>query len=318
MKMTATPAEFVAICVATCRRPNGLERLLGALEQLVFDPGSEPSAIRLIVVDNDPARSAEPVHQRRASSSRWPMVYVSEPRPGIPFARNACVRAARVEGAELLAFIDDDEVPDPRWLAQLLMVLQEHDAAVATGPVLPLFEQEPPSWVQRGGFFDRLRYPTGQRMTRAYTGNVLLRLSVFDGLESPFDENRPFTGGTDTQTFLRVASAGHRIIWADDAVVHEWNPPSRSTARWLIQRAYRVSSNWSTCERELHPSPAVKAARVGKALARMAQGMLLLPLAIVGGRHRLVRSAQYLSMGAGFIAGVFGREFDEYRTTHGS
>ena len=277
-----------------------------------------PSAVTIVVVDNDPARSAEATCEALRPASRWPLVYVSEPRRGIPFARNASVSSARRLGAELLAFIDDDEAPVPNWLDELLRVMRESGAAVVTGPVLPSFESEVPSWIQRGRFFDRERHRTGSLQERAVTGNVLVRLDLLADMPAPFDERRPLSGGTDTHLFRRIVTGGHRIAWADEAIVHEWNPASRLTAKWLVRRSFRVSSNWSSSEAELEPGIRVRTVRIGKAILRIAQGLALLPVGVVAGRHVLVRAGQHVAAGAGYIAGMTGHELEEYRVTHGS
>lgn len=317
MSTSRDDAPSVAICVATYRRPHGLERLLRGLNALTFSSGA-PRAVTIVLADNDPERSAEATCEALRSTSRLPLLYVAEPRRGIPFARNAAVSSARRLGAQLLAFIDDDEVPEPNWLDELLRVMRESGAEVVTGPVLPAFEEAVPPWIERGRFFDRERHRTGTLRDRAATNNVLLRLDLLAGMPAPFDERRPLSGGTDTHLFRRIVTDGHRIAWADDAIVHEWNPASRLTARWLVRRSFRVSSNWSSSESELEPGMRVRTVRIGKAILRIAQGIALLPVGVVAGRHVLVRAGQHLATGAGYIAGLTGHELQEYRVTHGS
>jgi succinoglycan biosynthesis protein ExoM len=307
----------VAICVATHCRPMGLERLIRALATLELTRSS-PSSITIVVADNDPAGSARATCDALRSAIRWPIEYVHEPRRGIPFARNACVTGARRVGAELLAFIDDDEVPEPAWLDELLFVMRDTGAAIVTGPVLPAFEGDVPAWIQRGGFFDRERHETGALQERAVTGNVLLRIDLLAGMPTPFDETRPLSGGTDTHLFRRLIMSGERIVWANDAIVHEFNPSTRLTAKWLMRRAFRVSSNWSSTEVELHPGLRVRAARFAKAIFRIGQGVALFPVGLVAGRHLLVRSGQFVATGAGFLAGMTGHQLEEYRVTLGS
>src|SRR6478752_5398141 len=106
---------MLAICIATHKRPVGLERLITDLQALTFVRCTEPP-IEIVVVDNDPAGSARAQCAMLAQSSRWPLLYVSEPRRGISFARNAALRTAQSRQAQYIAFIDDDESPTPVWL----------------------------------------------------------------------------------------------------------------------------------------------------------------------------------------------------------
>jgi GT2 family glycosyltransferase len=315
--VTGQEMPSVAICIATHCRPLGLERLIRGLAGLELTRSS-PGAVTIVVADNDPAGSAGATCEALRGAIRWPIEYVHEPRRGIPFARNACVNGARRVGAELIAFIDDDEVPEPAWLDQLLLVMHDTGAGIVTGPVLPAFEEAVPAWIQRGGFFDRERHETGAPQERAVTGNVLLRTNLLDGMPTPFDERKPLSGGTDTHLFRRLIVAGERIVWADEAIVLEYNPSTRLTAKWLMRRAYRVSSNWSSTELELNPGMRVRASRFAKAMFRIGQGVALFPVGLVAGRHLLVRSGQFVATGAGFIAGMTGHELQEYRVTVGS
>src|SRR5690606_26597600 len=70
----------------------------------------------IVVVDNDPERSAEDAV--RSSRTDLPTQYVSQPVPGIPAVRNAAIDASTA--ANVLVFIDDDESPRERWLAALI------------------------------------------------------------------------------------------------------------------------------------------------------------------------------------------------------
>jgi len=316
VRTNAGDAPTVVICVATHRRPRGLERLLVGLDALTF-ASTSPRILAVVVVDNDPEQSAAATFQAHTQSP-WPIEYVPEPRRGIPFARNAGVNAGRKLNADYLAFIDDDEVPEAKWLDELFVVARDSGVDVVTGPVLPEFESDVPPWIRRGGFFDRERHATGSFRDRAVTGNVLLRTSLLDAMPAPFDERIPLSGGSDTHLFSRLRKDGHRIAWADNAIVYEWNPAGRLAARWLVRRAFRVSANWSRSESEFRPGLKVRSARITKALYRIAQGVALFPVGIVAGRHVLVRSGQLIATGAGFIAGITGHELDEYRTTLGN
>src|SRR3972149_1567705 len=73
------------------------------------------------------------------------------------------------------------------------------------GPVKPYFEQEPPKWVTRGGFFERPTHETGYRigLSDARTGNVLFRRKILDGVVEAF-RSEFGTGGGDIDFFRRM------------------------------------------------------------------------------------------------------------------
>ena len=299
----------LCICVPTYKRPIGLARLLRSIDQLRFERVGEP-AIEVIVVDNDPEASAATTCAELTHTSRWPIVYAPEPRRGIAFARNAAVRTAQSGGAELIAFIDDDEVPEATWLDELLAAMGEYQADFVAGPVLPTFEGHVPGWILKGKFFERPRHPTGTRLEQAATCNVLLRTRVFDELGHGFDEGLGLAGGEDTDFSLRAWHAGCVIVWADAAIAHEWNPVSRARTAWLLRRAYAVGNNWGAFDQRLHP-------RFRGAMRGLAKGLVSLPASVVRGRHSIVQSLQLVAVGVGYLAARAGFRFPAYRHTDG-
>lgn len=305
----------VSVCVITYLRPQGLERLLSGLNRLDFEKSPVPQ-LDVVVVDNDPEGSAKPVCDRLASTLRWKVRYRLEPKRGISFARNAAVAEAGA-GSDFVAFIDDDEVPEPSWLDELLHVQQRFEADVVSGPVLRDFESEVEPWVVRGGFFDDPRFRTGDAVEHPATNNVLIRSEIFAGLDEPFDARFALAGGEDTHFFLRLARDGRKMVWADDALVREWVPPSRARVAWILKRAFRRGNTWSICERELRPSMRVMGVRIAKGTARIALGALTLPVAAAMGRHSVVKSLQNMWFGAGNLAGLLGYRYQEYRVIHG-
>jgi succinoglycan biosynthesis protein ExoM len=302
----------VAVCALTFRRPRGLTRLVEGLRKLEIPDDAE---VYLVVVDNDPEGSA--CHQIRAAqeSFPWPVRYVVEPHPGIPAARNTAVRVA--DDADFVAFIDDDEVPDRRWLKELLVV-QKHTAAdVVTGPVLPDFEQDPPKWIVRGGFFDRPRFPTGERINWATTSSVLIARRLLE-IAEPFNTDMQRTGGSDTHFFMRSVMEGATIVWADEALVSETIPETRMSASWIVRREYRRGNTLSICLRSLQDSPLRRVRRTAHAVLRIVQGLGTIGMSCFRGRPTGVRGLQRVAFGLGMITGLVGLRYEEYVVVHGS
>src|SRR6266498_5233544 len=89
-----------------------------------------------------------------------------------------------------------------------------------------------PSWARAGGFYERPRHRSGQRLHYARTSNVLIAAQVFEGRAEPFSA-RYRHGGEDTHFFMRAHLEGHAIVWADDARVTESFPDDRVRLGWL-------------------------------------------------------------------------------------
>jgi glycosyltransferase involved in cell wall biosynthesis len=104
--------------------------LRSALEALTLQirPADE-----VIVVDNDSRDETRDVAMSFADL--LPLAYVFEPRRGVAIARNAGVR---VSTGDVIAFTDDDCVPDPSWLLYLEMpLLRDPEIGMVAGEVLP-------------------------------------------------------------------------------------------------------------------------------------------------------------------------------------
>jgi glycosyltransferase involved in cell wall biosynthesis len=304
----------VDIAVATYRRPKGLARLLGGLERLRFPEGAPD--LRVVVIDNDAEGSARAVCEEAQAWLDLPLLHRVEKRRGIPQARNAAIGAA-LERAEFLAFIDDDEVPSPLWLAELLRVQAATGADAVAGPCEPVFEDRVPRWVERGGFFERPRHATGARLDQAFTHNVLVRTPALARLDALFDERMALSGGSDVELFRRFAARGHSIVWADEALVFEWVPRSRANARWILQRAFRVGAQSTFVDRR-RERPVAAARLLAPGGWCLAKGTALLPVGALRGRAGAVRALRLAAFGAGRLGGLAGIQRDEYRAVHGS
>ena len=301
---------LVWICVATYERPEGLEHLLDGLGRLRFTQ-LEPPRLDVVVVDNEARGRAAEICRRAAPSFPWGLHCEEEPRRGITYARNRGLERA-LPSADYVAFIDDDEVPDPGWLEALLLAQKAHDADVVSGPVRPNLEApEIPRWVERGGFFRPRAHADGARIEVAFTHNALVRARVFRDI-GVFDHQFALTGGEDTDFFMRAHKAGHRIVWAQSAVVEEAVPASRATVGWILRRGFREWGSHSLCEKTLYPSPWTRAERVLKASTLVALGCASLPFTVLMGKRRMVRSLLLVARGAGSFAGLAGRRYYEY------
>lgn len=304
----------VAVVACTYQRREGLARLLDALPQgLAQTDSSDLGAVRaeVVIVDNDASAETSDLVRGYAAGTDWPLRYVAEPSRGISQARNAGVRAV-LPDADFVAFIDDDEVPEPRWLEQLLRTQQRTGADVVMGPKTVRFDSAPPRWVGRGGFFAPTDRPDCAPLTFATTANVLIRSSVFGVAHPPFDERLGLSGGEDTKFFRQVHLAGHRIVWSQGAQVVEHVGSARTTARWLITREYRRGTTLGFCLIDLENSLVRRLKRRGHAVKEIGIGAATIVISLVAGFAVRVRGAQRIAFGVGIFRGLSGHLFNEY------
>jgi succinoglycan biosynthesis protein ExoM len=308
----------ITICVVTYQRPRSLRRLLEGIERLTFDK-VKPPTLTVILVDNDAQGSAYEVYKDISRKARFPLKYYIEPRRGISYARNKAIACVE-DDVEFVAFIDDDEVPIPTWLDELLNVQSLYEADVVSGPALPKFDVQVPPWMLQGGFFKPFRYPTGHVIDDprrgAHTSNVLVRFGVFKEMGQGFDERLALTGGEDTHFFLRAHRAGYKMVWADEAIVHDWIRPSRVNTRWILQRSYRYGNVNAFWAMDFDPSMRTRFLQLAKGGKYILGGVLYSCLALRFGKAGLVRSLKYIFWGAGVISRLAGYRYEEYRRPH--
>jgi succinoglycan biosynthesis protein ExoM len=305
----------LAVCVNTYLRPEGLGRFLRALAAAVFT--DSPPQIDVVVVDNDAGASARKFCEHARDWFPYDLHYVVEKRRGIPQARNTALSVA-MPIADFVVITDDDVEPTPGWLAELLRVQGVYQADVVAGPNPPRFIEEPPAWAVEGRFFESPRRATGILIDKAATNNVLVRSGALEQMGRLFDESFGLKGGEDTELFERMARAGHRMVWADAAIVYECIPSTRATLRWLLQRAYRIANGVGSPElRRLKGLTAPWVFVNGlKCLAR-GTVHLVLAVALRRGVVARVHALLKLASGAGWLTGLFGLRYREYTRVYG-
>jgi succinoglycan biosynthesis protein ExoM len=236
----------IAICICTCERAASLQSLLSLLSgmELGF---LDPSDLFFVVVDNRPDGRAKAVCDRARARLPCALHFAEEPQRGISFARNRAIGTALSHGAELIAFIDDDDLPRPDWLVRLVDRQQVTGADLVIGTWQVPDNLVPESL--RGIKFFKPREL--DRMDRwglpswAGTCNVLISRRVVEHLGQAGPIFRPefaLTGGGDTDFFIRARVAGFSVaVAADSVVLFNWGA-ARLTWRAVLRRAFRLGS----------------------------------------------------------------------------
>lgn len=309
----------MTICITLCTRgrPRMLARCLESLPPAIARV-SDP--VFVVVVENDTEpRSRDVVAE---FSDRLDIHYAREPEPGIPFARNRAVAEALKIGFDWLIFIDDDEWVAEDWLKALVAARATYPKAeVLTGPVLRDYPSNAPGWLPRSG---QSGLATGTDLPSAATNNTVVAARLFraDGLAMRFEERMRYTGGSDTELFLRFTRQSGRIVWVDEAQVFEEYPENRSSLGWHIQRNIRRASGGVMIER-MHGRSRLRYVlpRIGHCLylglGRMGQGAGLMLLGRRRGRDQAMKGVLSLASAWGYLRGFFNLQSNPYRKVDG-
>ena len=306
----------IIICIPTCNRPQGLERTLLSIAAL-----DTRHQLEVLVADNDATQSAGlAVVERLASQGyRWPIEALLVTERGIPVVRNRLVETALARaGVTHVAMLDDDEAASAGWIDAMAQAADRWNADVVGGAVLREMDSHVAPWAASHPLLQaKRRGQSGPVALVDSTANVLIAAHALRAMGTrPFDERMALTGGSDKQLFTRMARAGFRFAWAEDALVTELIPASRVTAKWLLMRGYRLGMTDMIVERFHKGRLRTLINEAPRIVAGVLVGTLGAAATFNRGR-RLVRLGK-LYRAAGKIAGLAGIHYEEYRKVHGA
>lgn len=194
-----------AVVIATCRRPGLLARCLQAV---LAQRGLEPAGYEVLVVDDGPCedtrRLVEALAGRAAGGPALRYLRAQGTR-GPAGARNRGWRAAR---AAVVAFTDDDTVPDAAWLANGLRALADGQVAVSGRVVVPA---TPP-------LTDHARNTQGLETAEFVTANAFVRRVALQAIGG-FDERFTLAWREDSDLHFALMERYGQVGRAHDAVV---------------------------------------------------------------------------------------------------
>ncbi len=239
----AAAGPRIAVALCTHDRYRLLGTALGALSRQSL----APDAYEILVIDNTPDRT-ESDRQARLYRGLGNLRWFHAPIPGLAGARNMAMWQA---AAPLLAFIDDDALADPGWLAGLLAGFETLGPAVHLlgGPVHPLWEAPRPDWLADGmlGYLSLLDRGGDLRVLAAgewlVGTNVAYRVAAlraaggFSPALGRSGAGAVLLSNEETELADRLHAAGGLAGWAPAAVVQHRITAERLDQRWFRRRA---------------------------------------------------------------------------------
>lgn len=228
----------VAICLH--RRHRHLQELLAALASQEKPPRFDVLLV-LNDSDNDTAMKAAELSSLQPYSCR----IIKEPKQGLSNARNKAIESC---SAHWLAFLDDDAIPHPTWLANLCGEAERVGAKAAGGKVLLRWDFPKPAWWHSvcDKWLSAVDLGPDTRPIKdkewIVGASTIYDMGIFRiGLRF---ETRLGRKGTDLisdeESLLHkmVQEAGSPIYYIGSAIADHIVQPERATAEWLAERAF--------------------------------------------------------------------------------
>ena len=216
-----TDYPLISVVVATYNRAALLPRLIDSLgRQSIRVP------FEIVVVDDGSSDATWTELQRLADLAPTTLRPMRQERNAGPAtARNRGWREAR---AQVVAFTDDDCMPDEHWLEALWCSMRTAD--VVQGMTVPDPEQ-----VDRSNAFTRTLHVTNESGFYE-TANIAYRRSVLEQLGG-FDETFRLPSGEDTDLGWRARDGGFTMVFEPTAVVrHDVHPTDFATfLRYMLR-----------------------------------------------------------------------------------
>lgn len=300
----------LTVCICTHNRPWYLRDCLDGLRRQTAPAGS----FAVLVVDSGSTGGA-PAELARLVAA-WPGAGLLRlERPGIGAARNAGACATQTP---YIAYIDDDAVPAPDWLACILAALAEpgRPPALLGGRVLPRWLAPLPSWwpprllgvlsivaAEGRGEYRTAEVPAGLEPYGAnMVVHVLSLLAVGGFAENAGRFARLLLSDEEVQLAWRLQDAGHSVRFDSRIVVEHQIQPERLTPGWLLSRLFWQGMSTVQTRRVLRRPGAVWR----ELPRRLSVAVLCAPAAMLPrSSPRLIGLRWRLAYAAGFVYGTF-------------
>ena len=240
----------VSVVVVSRARPDALTRCISGLAQVQYQPFE-------IIVVADPS-GIEAVEKLDCAES---LKLVPFDTPNISAARNAGIDVA---AGDIVAFIDDDAVPEPTWLHYLIAPFEQSDVAATGGFVIG---RNGISFQWKSRMINALGHttpieipqdhatvlhpPKGSAVKTEGT-NMAVRRDVLAALGG-FDPAYHFYLD-ETDLNMRLAQAGHATALCPRAMVHHGFAASTRRRKDRVPAdLFDIGASWAVFARKIIP-----------------------------------------------------------------
>jgi cellulose synthase/poly-beta-1,6-N-acetylglucosamine synthase-like glycosyltransferase len=220
--------ELVSILICTSDRPTSLKKTLQSLEQLTY------RTIEVVVVDASSTNETAELINAITSSFCFPIKFTTVKQKNISISRNV---GLKLTSGSVVVFLDDDAIPPPDWIEQLLSIyLRYGDRCAGVGgavrdmtrpdyhlqfrcgitnvisSTISVRSLDAPDYNQPQGFW----YNGLMGANSSYRKEALERINGFDEFFEYFLD--------ETDLCLRLIQAGYEVHHSDVTVEHYIQP----------------------------------------------------------------------------------------------
>lgn len=210
------PAASISIVIPTRDRPDALDACLAALAEQTLSP----ERFEVVVVDDGGAAGLEDAVDRHRDSLHISLNRRAHAGPAA--ARND---GARVAQGKVLAFTDDDCLPDPGWLAAIATAVERSPGSIVGGrtenALVSNLCSEASQSVIAYMYANALRR-TGE-LPFVTSNNLALDHELFDTLGG-FDASFREAAAEDRDLSARCTAMGGSLVYVPAALVRHAHP----------------------------------------------------------------------------------------------
>lgn len=300
----------LTVCICTRDRPGYVRDCLEGLGR------QSVSSDRYAVLLVDSASEPEAARDLQDLAAQHDARLIRIDQPGVSLARNAGAWAARTQ---FIAYIDDDAIPGPDWIASILASIARPGPvpALIGGRILPKWEVPLPAWwpASLRGVLSIIEFegegeyrtPCVPKGLEPYAANMvvhvlsLLAAGGFGGDVGRYGHS--LLSDEEVQLAWSLQDAGYSVRYDSRIVVHHQIQARRMEPDWLLTRLYWQGASTVLTRRLLHRPEAVWR----ELPRRMLLAAILAPAALIPRQCTLLLGLRWrLAYAEGFVKAACG------------
>jgi len=189
------------------------------------------------------------------------LIHCNDENQGVSYSRT---KGAELASGDVVAFIDDDAIAEPDWVAKLVEVYESTDALAVGGRMVGNWVAGRPSFLPvEFNWLVGVTHPgsasAGEEVRNTFESNIsfrrdiFLELGGFDTSLGPTAESYSHSEGAEIGTRLQE-EYGCGVVYAPQAVVRHTIFEHRIQLIWLLQRAFEQGVSKRQMERTVSTS----------------------------------------------------------------